>query len=80
MRVGDLLGSGTISGLEDGSQGSLLELSRGGQEAIRLPGGVERMFLEDGDTVTLRGVCGVEEDGLVGFGDCVGQILPAAKI
>lgn len=79
MRVGDLLGSGTISGTEEGSQGSLLEVSKGGRATIKLSGGVERKFLEDGDTVTLRGVCGTEEDGLVGFGECVGRILPAAE-
>lgn len=80
MRVGDLLGSGTISGTEEGSQGCLLEASKGGKEIMKLSGGEERSFLEDGDTVILRGVCGSEEDGLVGFGECVGQILPAAKI
>jgi fumarylacetoacetase len=80
MRVGDLLGSGTISGTEDGSQGSLLEASKGGKEAIKLSRGVERRYLEDGDTVTLRGVCGTEDGGLVGFGECIGQIFPAAKI
>lgn len=80
MRVGDLLGSGTISGTEEGSQGCLLEITKSGQQSIKLEEGVERKFLEDGDTVMLRGVCGTEEDGLVGFGECVGQILPAAKI
>ena len=80
MRVGDLLGSGTISGTEDGSQGCLLEASKDGKESILLSEGVGRTFLEDGDTVTLRGVCGTEEDGLVGFGECVGQILPAARV
>jgi fumarylacetoacetase len=79
MRVGDLLGSGTISGIEEGSQGSLLEASKGGKENIKFLGGVERKFLEDGDSVTLRGVCGNEEDGLVGFGECVGRILPALE-
>ncbi len=78
MRVGDLLGSGTLSGTEYGSQGSLLEVTKAGKETIKLSDGVERKFLEDGDTVTLRGVCGTEEDGLVGFGECVGKILPAA--
>lgn len=77
MRVGDLLGSGTISGPDEGSEGSLLEASKNGKVSIKLDGGEERTFLEDGDTVILRGVCGTEEEGLVGFGDCVGQILPA---
>jgi fumarylacetoacetase len=80
MRVGDLLGSGTISGTEPGSQGSFLELSNGGKEAIKLEGGAERKFLQDGDTVVLRGVCGSEETGLVGFGECRGTIKPSPKV
>ena len=77
MQVGDLLGSGTISGTEAGAEGSMLEQCKGGKEVIKLNGGVERKFLQDGDTVILRGVCGNEEMGLVGFGECTGQILPA---
>lgn len=80
MRVGDLLGSGTISGAEKGSEGCLLEANKGGKESIHLSAGGKRTFLEDGDTITLRGVCGTEEDGLVGFGECVGQILAAVKV
>ena len=80
MAPGDLLGSGTISGLEPGSEGSLLELSKGGKETISLQGGVERKFLQDGDTITLYGVAGNEETGLVGFGECSGKILPAPKL
>ncbi|KIV79904.1 fumarylacetoacetase [Exophiala sideris] len=80
MAVGDLLGSGTISGTEQGSQGSLLEISKGGKEAFKLNGGVERKFLEDGDNITIYGVAGTEETGLVGFGECSGTILPAPKL
>ncbi|KEF56394.1 fumarylacetoacetase [Exophiala aquamarina CBS 119918] len=80
MGVGDLLGSGTISGPDAGTEGSLLELSKGGKETIRLNGGVERKFLQDGDNITIYGVCGDEESGLVGFGECSGTILPAPKI
>ena len=80
MRVGDLLGSGTISGTEPGSQGSLLELSKGGKETIKLEGGAERTFLQDGDTVVLNGVCGTEETGLVGFGECRGTIRASPKV
>jgi fumarylacetoacetase len=80
MRVGDLLGSGTISGTQPGSQGSFLELSNGGKEAIKLEGGAERKFLQDGDTVVLRGVCGSEDTGLVGFGECRGTIKPSPKV
>ena len=80
MRVGDLLGSGTISGTEPGSEGSLLELSKGGKEKIKLEGGAERTFLQDGDTVVLNGVCGTEETGLVGFGECRGTIRASPKV
>ena len=80
MRVGDLLGSGTISGTEPASQGSLLELSKGGKETIKLEGGAERTFLQDGDTVVLKGVCGTEETGLVGFGECRGTIRASPKV
>lgn len=76
MNVGDLLGSGTISGPEEGSQGCLLELSKNGKEEIDLEGGEKRTFLEDHDIVTIRGWAG-EDGGRVGFGECVGKILPA---
>jgi len=76
MSSGDLLGSGTISGPEKDSYGSLLELTWGGKEPLTLAGGVTRTFIEDGDTLTLTGWA--QGDGYrVGFGDCSGQILPA---
>ncbi|MEO0370656.1 MAG: fumarylacetoacetase [Pseudomonadota bacterium] len=76
MRVGDLLGSGTISGKEKGNRGSMLELSWGGAEPLVLMGGEERRFLEDGDRVTLRGHA--EGDGFrVGFGECTGTLRGA---
>ncbi|WP_226628231.1 fumarylacetoacetase [Alloyangia pacifica] len=76
MRTGDLLGSGTISGTTPESRGSLLELSWGGKEPLELPGGATRSFLEDGDTLTLRGAA--QGDGYrIGFGACAGKVLPA---
>jgi fumarylacetoacetase len=76
MRVGDLLGSGTISGAEKHMRGSLLELSWGGKEPVRLAGGATRSFIEDNDTLTLRGAA--KGDGYtVGFGECAGRLLPA---
>ncbi|MFK5979275.1 MAG: fumarylacetoacetase [Rhizobiaceae bacterium] len=76
MRVGDLLGSGTISGPEKSNRGSLLELSWGGKEPFKLDSGEERSFIEDNDTLTLSAHC--EGDGYtIGFGDCVGKVLPA---
>lgn len=80
MKVGDLLGSGTISGTETGTEGSMMEISKAGKQTIPLAGGVERKFLEDGDTITISGTCGTEETGLVGFGECSGRILPAPKV
>ncbi|MGR3322401.1 MAG: fumarylacetoacetase [Pseudooceanicola sp.] len=76
MRVGDLLGSGTISGPEKDQRAALLELSWGGREPITLDTGEERAFVEDGDTITLRGAA--RGDGYrVGFGECAGKVLPA---
>ncbi|KAI1942008.1 hypothetical protein LOZ66_001489 [Ophidiomyces ophidiicola] len=76
MNPGDLLGSGTISGKEPGTFGSLLENTNGGKTTINLADGSERKFLEDGDEVILRGVAG-EEGSYVGFGDCFAVIEPA---
>ncbi len=76
MRVGDLLGSGTISGPERETRGSLLELSWGGKEPIELGNGATRSFIEDGDTLTLHGHA--TGDGYrIGFGTCAGKLLPA---
>ncbi|KAF2199013.1 Fumarylacetoacetase [Delitschia confertaspora ATCC 74209] len=80
MQVGDLLGSGTISGLEPSERGSLLEQNENGKTPIKLSGGEERKFLEDGDVVTITGVCGSDEEALVGFGGCVGRIEPALSM
>ena len=77
MRVGDLLGSGTISGPERQSRGSLLELSWGGEEPLTLDTGERRSFIEDGDTLTLSGHA--QGNGYrVGFGRCVGKVLSAS--
>lgn len=76
MNTGDLLGSGTISGPTKPERGSLLELSWGGKEPLRLDTGETRSFIEDGDTMTLTGAA--KGDGYtIGFGDCVGTVLPA---
>ena len=76
MTSGDVLGSGTISGPEKHQRGSLLELSWGAKEPITLDSGHERSFLDDGDTLTLRGAA--KGDGYqIGFGECSGTVLPA---
>lgn len=78
MSLGDLLGSGTISGAERSEFGSLMELSWAGREPFPLDTGETRGFIEDGDTLTLRGHA--QGDGFrIGFGDCSGKILPAAN-
>ena len=75
VRPGDLYASGTISGAEPGTAGSLIELTWGGRDPLTLPDGRIRTFLDDGDTVTLRGWCG---DHALSFGEVSGTILPAA--
>ncbi|KAF2158228.1 fumarylacetoacetate hydrolase FahA [Myriangium duriaei CBS 260.36] len=79
MNVGDLLGSGTISGKEVNERGALLEQTDNGKNPISVDG-EKRSFLEDGDSVTLRGYCGDQDGGLVGFGDCEGTILEAVQL
>lgn len=76
MRSADLLGSGTISGPTKSEYGSLMELSWNGQTPFPLDTGETRSFIEDGDTLTLRGMA--RGDGYtIGFADCTGTILPA---
>jgi fumarylacetoacetase len=76
MNVGDLLGSGTISGLEKHQRGSLLEISWNGAEPVELADGIRRTFLEDGDSLSMRGWC--QGNGYrIGFGEVEGTILPA---
>jgi fumarylacetoacetase len=76
MNVGDLLGSGTISGPEKHQRGSLLEISWNGSEPVVLDGGLTRAFLEDGDSLVMRGWC--QGDGYrVGFGEVEGTIVAA---
>lgn len=80
FNVGDLMGSGTISGTSKKETGALLEQTENGKTPVQLEGGDTRTFLEDGDTVTLTGVCGTEDGALVGFGECVGRIESALEL
>ncbi|WP_127519811.1 fumarylacetoacetase [Mesorhizobium sp. Z1-4] len=74
MRIGDLTGSGTISGPTDDSLGCLIEMTKGGREPLVLKDGQPRTFLEDGDTVRLTGAA--KRNGIaIGFGNCVGTLL-----
>jgi fumarylacetoacetase len=78
VKVGDIMASGTISGKDNKAYGSLLELSWGGTKTIQLKNGQTRTFLEDNDTITLKGVA--KRDFIkVGFGEVSGKILSAKK-
>ncbi|KAI9151637.1 Fumarylacetoacetase [Paramyrothecium foliicola] len=78
LQAGDLLGSGTISGAESNERGSLLEMTEGGKQDVHLQDGQTRKFLQDGDTLTLRGAC--EKDGRrIGFGTCEGTVEAAIQ-
>ena len=77
LEIGDLLGSGTVSGPEKSSWGSLLELTARGREPLELPGGEKRGFIEDGDEIIFRGHCAKSGAARIGFGECRGVILPA---
>ncbi|VTU38752.1 fumarylacetoacetase [Variovorax sp. PBL-H6] len=77
LQAGDLLGSGTLSGPKPDEAGSLLELTLGGKQPIQLPNGERRSFLEDGDTLTLRGWCEREGAVRIGLGEVSATIEPA---
>ena len=74
LRPGDLLASGTVSGPAPGSEGCLLERTRGGA-AIELPSGETRTFLADGDQVIMRAFCELSASRRIGFGDCAGLVV-----
>ncbi len=75
LRPGDLLASGTVSGAEEGSQGSLLEITQRGSQPIELPTKEVRSFLADDDEVILHGYCEQKGYARVGFGECRGQVI-----
>jgi len=77
LQIGDLLGSGTLSGPKPGQGGSLLELSQGGKVPLVLPGDEKRTFLEDGDTLTLKAYCEAPGAVRIGLGSVSGTISPA---
>lgn len=77
LEIGDLIGSGTVSGPEKSSWGSLLELTARGTDPILLPGGEKRGFIEDGDEIIFRGFCAKPGHTRIGFGECRAVIVPA---
>ena len=79
VNSGDMMGSGTISGPTPDSFGSMLELTWGGKNPLVLNEGSQRTFINDNDTVTIRGFC-MNEEVRIGFGDCEGKIIPALKL
>lgn len=76
MQPGDMCATGTISGPENESFGSLLELSWNGTKKIQFKDGNERTFLEDGDQVNMTGYAKSAAGYIIGFGDCRGKVLP----
>jgi fumarylacetoacetase len=76
LQPGDLIGTGTQSGPEPDEAGSLIELSLGGKKPLTLPNGETRSFLEDGDTVIMRGYCERAGAARIGFGEVTGCVLP----
>jgi fumarylacetoacetase len=77
LRTGDLFASGTVSGPEKDQRGSFIELAWNGAEPLELPDGTTRVFLEDGDTVTLRATAPGADGVRIGFGDVTGTVTPA---
>ncbi|KPX47348.1 Fumarylacetoacetase [Pseudomonas syringae pv. helianthi] len=75
LQPGDLLGTGTLSGPQEGQHGSLLEMTQGGRQPVTLANGEERMFLQSGDEVILRARCHRPGHVSIGFGECRGVVL-----
>ena len=76
VNIGDLMASGTISGPTPNSFGSMLELSWRGTKPLKMKDGSERKFINDNDTVIMRGYC--QKDNVrVGFGEAKAKVLPA---
>ncbi len=79
-RTGDLVASGTVSGDQPGSEGCLLERAWAGERPLRLPDGTSRAYLEDGDTVSVRGWAGGDGRPLLALGEVTGTVLPARPL
>jgi fumarylacetoacetase len=77
LRPGDLLGTGTLSGPRPEQAGSLLELTHGGKQLLKLDNGESRGFLQDGDQITLKAACAKPGTARIGWGVCGGLVMPA---
>lgn len=76
INIGDMMASGTISGPDEGSFGSMMEITWRGTKPVKMADGSERKFINDGDTLIIRGYA--ERNGVrIGFGECAGKVLPA---
>ncbi len=75
LRPGDLLGTGTLSGPDPASFGSLIELSGGGRTPIELPGGEQRTFLQEGDRLVMTAYAEAPGRVRIGFGECMGEVV-----
>jgi fumarylacetoacetase len=76
VKIGDMMGSGTISGPTPESFGSMMEITWRGTKPLKMKDGSERKFINDNDTVIFRGYC-KKDEVRVGFGECVGKVLSA---
>ena len=75
IEIGDMMASGTISGKEENAYGSMLELTFGGKKPLKLSNGMERTYIQDGDTIIMKGYS--EKNGIrIGFGEVRALILP----
>ena len=79
LRTGDLLGSGTISGEADDARACLTEITNGGRTPVSLSSDESRLWLEDGDEITLRARAHADGAVSIGFGPCTGRVLPAIE-
>lgn len=80
LQTGDLLGTGTLSGPGTTQAAALIELTTGGKHPITLPDGEQRSWLQDGDTIVLRGWCQQAGAARIGFGECSATVLPARSL
>lgn len=80
LRPGDLFGSGTVSGTTPGSEGCLLEMTRGGRNPVTLPNGETRTYLADGDEIIFRATARRDGYAAIGFGECRGTVTEALAL